>query len=580
MRSAIMISILCAGCVTASNTAAPTAVTDAVTTDRTRAVQVDALANDYDADGRIVAVTSWTDGAFGTVHYEGEGTFTYEPEGYVPSGVDAFTYSIVDDDGRAAEGRVEVTIAPSWSAGIVHGIHTDDVVHESHDGLTLLWSRTDGGVETRSFDRETKQWGEVARLHDGLAIDLHLGHDVAAWQEWDNGSWSVWVSHIEDGEWTTPVAVESSAAYPPSVTTVGSVVVWDRLEGSRYNLWSYLRGSIARLETEDSGDADGGSVRGHADAEGNVTVVWRQSDGVSYTIWGNRFSANGWAGARRIENGDTEDSTTPKLAARTDGGLVALWRHSGELRAAVMDPSGTWSTDTSLSSGATVGAFQAADTTALWLQYDGYGYELRAATFVNDTWSSSVAVDAGVDRFTAVTDETGNVLVTWEKVEGGFPNPVTHNQWASSYHLNRGWSTPTRLEYEDASVDGAQLVQLPQGGALAMWRQGETWTAWADANGSWSPGEPLSASTAMSAVTPTVDENGRVRLVWVTDDGRVCERHFEADTASWSEETELPLGLIGQPTVLGLFADDDGAPTVLGNTYDGIGYAVWTADYR
>jgi YD repeat-containing protein len=101
----------------ASTNHAPVANTDSVTTAyNTAATNIVVRANDTDADGDTLTITSATNGTHGTVTVNSGTTVTYTPTtGY--SGSDSFTYTISDGHGGTATGTVNVTVsAPANSA--------------------------------------------------------------------------------------------------------------------------------------------------------------------------------------------------------------------------------------------------------------------------------------------------------------------------------------------------------------------------------------------------------------------------------------------------------------------------------
>lgn len=70
-------------------------------------IDIDVLANDSDADGDPLTVANWTQGAFGTVALNSEGTLTYTPKDYYVAS-DTFTY--VASDGKDLSAPTEVTV--------------------------------------------------------------------------------------------------------------------------------------------------------------------------------------------------------------------------------------------------------------------------------------------------------------------------------------------------------------------------------------------------------------------------------------------------------------------------------------
>lgn len=89
---------------------APIAVDDTAITREFRAVNIEVLANDSDPDNDSLTILEITQGGFGQVSIEPDGTLLYIPE---PgrNGEDLFTYTISDGRGGLAVGLVTVTVS-------------------------------------------------------------------------------------------------------------------------------------------------------------------------------------------------------------------------------------------------------------------------------------------------------------------------------------------------------------------------------------------------------------------------------------------------------------------------------------
>ncbi len=107
----------------------PVAVDDTLTVDEgTTATELDGgvtsvLANDTDVDSATLTVESATNGTYGTVTMNPDGTFTYAHDGTEPIGAaatDSFTYTVIDGDGGSAIGTVTVTINPVNDAPVAN----------------------------------------------------------------------------------------------------------------------------------------------------------------------------------------------------------------------------------------------------------------------------------------------------------------------------------------------------------------------------------------------------------------------------------------------------------------------------
>jgi hypothetical protein len=94
---------------------APVANNDSAWTTTGQAVAVSILANDTDADGDTLSVTSVTQGTNGAVVKNSDGTVTYTPRSGF-TGTDSFSYSISDGHGGTASATVAATSAAATAS--------------------------------------------------------------------------------------------------------------------------------------------------------------------------------------------------------------------------------------------------------------------------------------------------------------------------------------------------------------------------------------------------------------------------------------------------------------------------------
>ena len=87
---------------------APVAKDDTATTDEDKAVIINVLANDSDADGDTLKVSSASAASDGTVTVNADGTITYDPDANF-TGTDSFTYTITDG-ALTATAKVTITV--------------------------------------------------------------------------------------------------------------------------------------------------------------------------------------------------------------------------------------------------------------------------------------------------------------------------------------------------------------------------------------------------------------------------------------------------------------------------------------
>lgn len=109
----------------------PVALTDTATTAEVTPVGVNVLGNDYDPDGDVFRITSYTQGAHGVVSHASVGSMTLEAGGsvttylqpltYAPEvgfvGEDTFSYTIMDAHGETDTAVVTVTVTATSGGG-------------------------------------------------------------------------------------------------------------------------------------------------------------------------------------------------------------------------------------------------------------------------------------------------------------------------------------------------------------------------------------------------------------------------------------------------------------------------------
>lgn len=89
----------------------PTLADDAVAGNYGAPTVINVLANDSHPSGGTLAVTSVTQGQFGAVSINGDGTLSYTPNDLTFVGEDEFTYTVVTECGEATA-RVRITVPP------------------------------------------------------------------------------------------------------------------------------------------------------------------------------------------------------------------------------------------------------------------------------------------------------------------------------------------------------------------------------------------------------------------------------------------------------------------------------------
>jgi uncharacterized membrane protein len=132
------------GCRYGEKNASPVAPDYAATTAQGVPVTIAVLARATDADGDRLKVVSVTQGNAGAVTLNADGTVTYNPDdGF--SGTDSFRYTIDDDHGARASGRVTVTVLPQPGVVVDGTLYTVTAFIPAGAVAAVAWGINDSG---------------------------------------------------------------------------------------------------------------------------------------------------------------------------------------------------------------------------------------------------------------------------------------------------------------------------------------------------------------------------------------------------------------------------------------------------
>ena len=113
----------------------PVAVDDAASVSAGGSVDVDVLANDSDPDGDALSVVATTQGQYGSVAIQPDGSVRYTWVDLAASGVDQFSYTIDDGRGGSATATVHIQLLPAPNQPPVA---VDDVASAPSDNSLLI----------------------------------------------------------------------------------------------------------------------------------------------------------------------------------------------------------------------------------------------------------------------------------------------------------------------------------------------------------------------------------------------------------------------------------------------------------
>jgi hypothetical protein len=132
-------------------------------------------------------------------------------------------------------------------------------------------------------------------------------------------------------------SIKYSGLEPQTVIDVigNTTAVWEEYDGKRFNIWTMRRvageswGIASLLETDNSGDAYSPQVA--VDGIGNVTAVWKQSDGKRFRIYANRFeNGKGWEGTKQVDTGvdSLVSAGAPSVTYDATGYAMVAWQEA------------------------------------------------------------------------------------------------------------------------------------------------------------------------------------------------------------------------------------------------------------
>lgn len=220
---------------------------DAVAVQSGGDVTIDVLANDSDADGDALSLTAFSQGTYGSVTREDNGTpddltddrLVYNP-GSSHVGMDTFTYAVADGYGGETTVEVSVNVLPSGTVLLQEGFETDGdgsryaLSNSFSDGFGDFFTRTDGSdvgsiyqvgfaegnfyLAAMDLDGEGGSGTETLTFTDvdisgyeNLSLSFMLAEDDdGANQDWDDDtSFRIEVS-IDGADYVTVFAVEAA----------------------------------------------------------------------------------------------------------------------------------------------------------------------------------------------------------------------------------------------------------------------------------------------------------------------------------------------------------------------------------
>lgn len=209
------------------------------------------------------------------------------------------------------------------------------VWHQSNGSIFSIWANryTAGGGWEGAELLETDDSGDAYDAQ--VAFDLS-GNAIAVWEQGYGGYYSIWANLYTAGTgWGTPVPVETETGdtWNPRIafdSFGNAVAVWSQSNGTSFSIRAnrYTAGTgWGTAEPIGTASGDAWLPKVATDVYGNAVTVWRQDNGGRFDIYSNYYTAGtGWQTAELVETDDSGDAGVPQLAADVLGNAMAVWK--------------------------------------------------------------------------------------------------------------------------------------------------------------------------------------------------------------------------------------------------------------
>lgn len=172
----------------------------------------------------------------------------------------------------------------------------------------------------------------------------HLGNFIVTWSKHDGTRQNVWANRYKYGVgWLGPVLLENdnvgNAMYPNlAIDKNGNAVVsWQQNDGTRDNNWSSRYDRLSEswstpilAETDNTGNSASGKVE--MDPDNNACAIWPHHDGTRYNIWSACMSGTSWGAATLLDTENLGHATKARFVIDADGFMTAVWQQSDGVR--------------------------------------------------------------------------------------------------------------------------------------------------------------------------------------------------------------------------------------------------------
>lgn len=343
-------------------------------------------------------------------------------------------------------------------------IRTRVAIDRSTGDAIVSWIQSDGAADSMyvsSFDADSNTWSVALLLensNDPLntiwspAVAISGEHGMATWLQTEAGIDHVYLSRLVAGTWTEPVrldtSTQSSMQIEGAVDANGNVTVsWRQIDTAagahistrRWDNTALALGPVMRMSTEGDRQAKLGQ-----DAQGNGVLLWR-GNGVHVRHYD--VTTGQWSTEQSLTT--EEGAGTAELSVAPSGDALAAWPETDDgvstMYASYYDAStGAWSTPNAIADNMTavkVSVSLVGDSGVVaWVTNDGGGggLDVYAARLQNGVWGEATPMEtlsSSASEVSASIDADNNATVVWVQVDNAAPTIYQSRSNSTPYYL-------------------------------------------------------------------------------------------------------------------------------------------------
>ncbi|MBM0107352.1 LysM peptidoglycan-binding domain-containing protein [Steroidobacter sp. S1-65] len=363
----------------------------------------------------------------------------------------------------------------------------------------VSWIQSDGGAHSMyvsTFDASSNTWSVAMLLENSNnplntvwtpAVSINGEHGMATWLQASDADPNtdidyVYLSRLVAGTWTTPVRLDTGTQGGMQIEGVvdanGNVTVsWRQLNSAvgehiatrRWDNTALALGPVMRMSVD--GDRQGKIGQ---DAQGNAILLWR---GAGVRVRHYDVATDQW-GPQQILTSFPEAGLA-ELSVSPSGNALAAWPETVDgvstMYARHYNAStGTWSPATAIGSGGAVKVTVSlvGDSGVVgWVTDNGSGggVDVYAARYQDGVWGAATLMEtmpSGADDVSASIDGSNNATVVWQVTDNAAPSIYYSRSNSTPYYLvpaGATWQSLAATLYGVDSEAAAEALEAAMG---------------------------------------------------------------------------------------------------------------------